>query len=80
MNVETIRDAQRARPFQPFTIRLADGRSFHVPHPDFMWLAPKGRTLVVAERPETPSDHYPMSILDVALIAEIRIDPAVGAR
>ena len=35
LNLKHIRD--RLGPsFQPFTIRLSDGRSFDVPHPDFI--------------------------------------------
>ena len=35
LNLEHIRN--RLGPaFQPFTIRLSDGRSFEVPHPDFI--------------------------------------------
>ena len=35
LNLQHIRD--RLGPsFQPFTIRLSDGRSFDVPHPDFI--------------------------------------------
>jgi hypothetical protein len=35
-------------PFQPFVIRLADGRGLPVPHPDFVALTPR-RVIVGAE-------------------------------
>ena len=35
LNLEPIRDRLRP-PFLPFTIRMSDGRSFDVPHPDFI--------------------------------------------
>ena len=35
LNLKPIRDRLSAS-FQPFTIRLSDGRSFDVPHPDFI--------------------------------------------
>lgn len=35
LNLKPIRD-RLGPPFQPFTIRLSDGRSFDVPHPDFI--------------------------------------------
>jgi hypothetical protein len=35
LNLKPIRDRLGAS-FQPFTIRLSDGRSFDVPHPDFI--------------------------------------------
>jgi hypothetical protein len=36
MHVDVVRERIRAVPFLPLTVRLADGRSFHVPHPDFI--------------------------------------------
>jgi hypothetical protein len=43
LNLQHIRD--RLGPsFQPFTIRVSDGRSFDVPHPDFIAV---GRGLVL---------------------------------
>ena len=35
LNLKPIRD-RLGPPFQAFTIRLSDGRSFDVPHPDFI--------------------------------------------
>jgi hypothetical protein len=48
MDIEGIRQALHREPFQPFKIRLADGRALHVPHPDFVALGPR-RLIVVAE-------------------------------
>ena len=41
MDIAGVRDALHAQPFSPFTIRLADGRSLYVPHPDFVALTPR---------------------------------------
>lgn len=35
LNLKPIRD-RLSPPFQGFTIRMSDGRSFDVPHPDFI--------------------------------------------
>ena len=48
MDIARIREALHKQPFKPFTIRLADGRSLAVPHPDFVALS-KRRIVVVAE-------------------------------
>ena len=48
MDIAGIREALHKQPFKPFTIRLADGRSLAVPHPDFVALS-KRRIVVVAE-------------------------------
>jgi hypothetical protein len=50
VDVKVIRDYLHKQPFQPFTMRLADGRHFFVPHPDFV--AVSTRTVVVIG-PET---------------------------
>jgi hypothetical protein len=47
MRVEEIREAQRAEPFRPFVLHLADGRQFVVDHPEFILLSRNNRTVVV---------------------------------
>jgi hypothetical protein len=37
-----LRELHGARPFVSFTVHLADGRSFPVPHSEFMALDPEG--------------------------------------
>jgi hypothetical protein len=36
MDLQGLRDALKRQPFEPFTIRLSDGRSLPVEHPDFV--------------------------------------------
>jgi hypothetical protein len=48
MTTEQIRQNHQAAPFHPFTIHLADGRLFEVPHPEFLWIHPGGRLIWVA--------------------------------
>jgi hypothetical protein len=69
MRLEDIRSAHDALPFQPFSLVLADGRAFRIPHPDFLSMGPKGTALVFW----TEEGHIG-SILDAALIAEIRME------
>jgi hypothetical protein len=41
MNIQEIKDAKDQRPFQPFQIRMADGREITVTHPDAIaWNTP----------------------------------------
>ena len=44
MHVDLIREALHRQPFDPIVLRLVDGRSVPVPHPDFVALS----------RPEAP--------------------------
>ena len=68
MNIELVRVALHNQPFQPFDLRLADGRSLHVPHPDFV--AVSSRRVVVID----PKDQG-MSILEPLLLVSIEIPP-----
>ena len=44
---EHLRKVLKEQPFQPFTLNLADGRTFFVPHPEYIAMTSKGRTVVV---------------------------------
>jgi hypothetical protein len=47
--------------FQPFTVYLSDGRSFDVPHPDFIALSSRG--VVIMGRDELPNLIDPSRIV-----------------
>jgi hypothetical protein len=70
MTVERLRAFHRAAPFQPFTIRVADGRSFLVPHPELLSISPSGRTIHV----EYGNDDF--STIDLLLVTEIQVTPS----
>jgi hypothetical protein len=48
MDIQGVREALHREPIQPFAIRLADGRSLPIPHPDFVAVG-KRRLVVIAE-------------------------------
>jgi hypothetical protein len=48
MDIEGLREALRRQPFEPFTIRLADGRALSVPHSEFVALSSR-RVIVVGQ-------------------------------
>ena len=66
MTIQQLRAAHRAVPFHPFTVHMADGRSFDVPHPDFLFMTPTGRTVIICQE----NDEF--SILDLLLMTEIK--------
>jgi hypothetical protein len=68
MTMEQLRAAHQAQPFQPFTIHLADGRSYHVPHREFLSHSPSGRTIIVYH----PDDSF--SIIDLLLVTELKVN------
>jgi len=70
MDVDKLREAMHAAPFQPFTIHVADGRSIHVPHPDFVAIMGTGRTVFVTSSVESTPSYY---MIDVPLITQVEI-------
>jgi hypothetical protein len=66
MTTEQFRATLHQTPFQPFTIRMADGRAFPVAHRDFVAMSPSGRTVIVYE-----SERY--SVLDLPLMSELEV-------
>lgn len=48
MDIAGIREALHKEPFEPFAIRLANGRSLPVRHPDFVAVGTR-RIIVIAE-------------------------------
>ena len=69
MTIQQLRAAHHTMPFRPFTIHMADGRSFSVPHPDFLSMSPSGRTVIVYQEDDS------FSILDLLLTTEIEMSP-----
>jgi hypothetical protein len=70
MTNEQFISALRQTPFRPFTIHMADGRAFHVSHPDFVARSPSGRTVIVFS-----ADHN-YSVLDLLLVRELEVHAA----
>jgi hypothetical protein len=68
MRADDIRKLRDAVPFRPFSLVLADGRAFPVPHPDFLSVAPKGTDISLWAEDGTIGSY-----LDSALVAEVRM-------
>ncbi len=72
MITEQFKSTLRLQPFRPFTIRMADGRTFDVAHPDFVAQSPTGRTVIVFQQ----DDSY--SLLDLLLMTQVEVHPSNG--
>jgi hypothetical protein len=70
MKLQKLREAMHAAPFQPFTIHVADGRSLHVPHPDFIAIMGSGRTVFVTSPIEQTPSYF---LVDVPLITQLEM-------
>jgi hypothetical protein len=69
-----IRELLRAVPFQPFTIRMTDGRAYRIEHPDFVLASSTDVPQVAVEEPDGRT-HF----LSVLLIASIEQDSVATA-
>lgn len=70
MTTEQLQSALHAQPFQPFALRLADGRSLSVPHRDFVAHKPGGRIAIVV------SDDESHVAVDLLLVVSLDFPPA----
>jgi hypothetical protein len=66
MTTEQLRNAHRSVPVRPFTIRMADGRTFSIAHPDFLSMSPAGRTVIIYHPDDSASivDLLPMTAIE----------------
>ncbi len=69
-----IRSLLHAVPFQPFTIRMADGREYHIAHPDFVLASATEVPQVIIEEADGQT-HF----LSVLLMTSIEQAPATAA-
>ena len=74
MMLKQLKEHHEACPFQPFALRLADGSRVRVPHPEFMWIHPGGRTIHVAVNDEAAR------IIDVFLVIALETGNGAGRR
>ena len=65
-----IRELLHAAPFQPFVIRMADGREYRIEHPDFV-LAASDTPQVIVEEPNG-SIHF-LSVLLMTSVNQILV-------
>jgi hypothetical protein len=65
MDVPGVREALRREPFETFLMRLADGRSLEVKHPEFVALSPR-RIIVIAD-----DDVGSWSVIEPLLIVSL---------
>ncbi len=52
MKAESLREVIRAQPFRPFSLTLVNGERLPVPHPEWVWLLPAGRTIGWSDQDE----------------------------
>jgi len=65
VTVEKLREMYNAKPFMPFRVHLADGRSVDIDHPEFLMFSRSGRTIYVSK----PDDTF--EIIDLLLVTSL---------
>jgi hypothetical protein len=73
MTVERLSQVHERRPFQPFTIHLADGTSVRVRHPEFLMRTAGGRTIHVATGKSEEAE-----IIDLLLVTKLTVGEKSG--
>jgi hypothetical protein len=68
MTAEQIKKAREKAPFKPFTIYLSDQRRFEIPHQDFVWIVPGGRTIGIAD------EHGAVEIVDLVHVTSLKLN------
>ena len=68
MTAEQVRKARSRAPFKPFTICLSDQRRFQIPHQDFVWIVPGGRTIGISD------EVGAVEIVDLVHITSIKLN------
>lgn len=71
MRIEEIRKVQRAQPFRPFILHLADGRTFEVKHPEFLFLGHSERTAIVDDVDGSFEIIDPLLVTSVSVAANV---------
>ena len=70
MTTEKLQKFHLAQPFVPFTLQMADGREYYVPHSEFLSYSPAGRTAVVHFEGDEGDDF---DVLELLLMTGIKV-------
>lgn len=62
----------------PFTMHVADGRSFLVPHHDFIMLPPKATFVVVATPDEENPEEYVSHTIPLLMVSGVDEKSSIG--
>jgi len=74
MLIHEFDELMEKKPFQPFRIVTADGRTILVKSPEFAWHAPAGRIIWVASGRGDERVH----MIDLQLVSQFVLEPENG--
>jgi hypothetical protein len=61
--IESIREFNRAVPFVRYEIHTASGETYEIPHPDFIFVSPRGSYVVVVDSKDPKDVPHHISAL-----------------
>ncbi|MBI4622723.1 MAG: hypothetical protein HY736_05795 [Verrucomicrobia bacterium] len=79
MILESIRAFNHAAPFRPYAIRTASGETHRVPHPDFVFISPRGSYVIVIDARERPH-HLSTLLIEEAVLLNGRARRKAGKK
>jgi hypothetical protein len=74
MLVDNFDELWRARPFRPFSVHTADGRTILVRSPEYAWHAPANRIVWIAEG----SGEARVRMVDLQLVTSVEVESGNG--
>ncbi len=80
--LEAVREALHAQPFEPFDLKLVDGRHFTITHPEWVLMPPvqRVRDIIVATLADSEPGTYRTHRIDLGLIVEVTSPSDMPAR
>jgi hypothetical protein len=66
VTIQRVEQLHERRPFVPFTIETADGKSVEIRHPEFLAQTPNGRIVIVADENDS------VGFIDLLLVTKLR--------
>ena len=75
MTPEDLRTALRTQPFVPFRLHLSDGRSFDVPHPEFLLVAESMAVVGVYQASKNNGQLAPQRTEMLSLLHIVSLEP-----
>jgi hypothetical protein len=78
---ERIRDALRSQPFRPFDVKLVDGMTYTIRHPDWISVPPvkRPRDITIYEVGDDGIEDYAVRWININLVLEVSIPGSATA-
>ncbi|MEM1011800.1 MAG: hypothetical protein AAGI46_06220 [Planctomycetota bacterium] len=79
MTIQRIKQLHERRPFVPFTIETADGKSVEVRHPEFLAQTPNGRIVIFVDENDNVEFIDLLLVTKLTTVAPIPEDAPPGS-